>query len=191
MSHNKRWGIVFAVCECFPFFDGEWAICLKVTRWGLLKELMSGRNNNATCVLNVRVINLRKIALSPTVIDSNTLSTITINIHQKPNIFPSPWYRPMGIKLFICLFADWERNAWQWKEEKNRKLQSGEKNLLSHYLFISHMTNMQLNKQWLLRLVMKLNQTDCHLFLFHFPQRVPPECSKYELFVCQAPNLMM
>lgn len=90
--------------------------------------LISGRKKTTVhiCVVHVCVINFRGIALSQTVLDSNMLNTININIHQTLNIFSCPWYRPMGTKRFIMhIYADRKRNARLWRE--TRKLKMAEK----------------------------------------------------------------
>lgn len=115
--------------------------------------LISGRKKKTTayiCVVHVCVINLREIALSPTVLDSNVLSTININNHQTLNIFSYPWYRPMGTELFImpicrpeekCLVqTGGKKTKIGWKNRRKKN------SLLRHSLFISHMTNIQFNK---------------------------------------------
>lgn len=105
-------------------FDSEWAICHKPICYRLLNEHTADFRQEKTtahiCVVQVCVINLREIALSPAVLDSNTLSTININIHQILNIFSSPWYRPMGIKLFINAICRTEEKCLATEEGKKR-----------------------------------------------------------------------
>lgn len=105
--------------------------------------LISGSQTTAhICVVHVWVIHLREIALSSTVLDANTLSAININIRQILNIFPYPWYRPMGIKLFIMPICRPEEKCLTTEGEKiyNTKLKQGEKVggkicLVTAYLF--------------------------------------------------------
>lgn len=69
----------------FPSLEQEGAVHLTTTRWELLKSCRKEHNCRRTCH------KFDKIALSPTVIASNTLSAITINIHHRLTIFLSPW----------------------------------------------------------------------------------------------------
>lgn len=106
-------------------FDSEWTICHKPICCRLLNEHAADFRQEKTtvhiCVVHVCVIHLKEIALSPTVLDSNMLSTININIHQILNIFSSTWYRPMGIKLFINAICRTEEKCWATEEEKKKE----------------------------------------------------------------------
>lgn len=69
----------------FPSLNREGAIHPATTRWELLNSCRKEHNCRRTCH------KFDKIALSPTVIASNTLSAITINIRHRLTIFLSPW----------------------------------------------------------------------------------------------------
>lgn len=81
-------------------------------------RLISDRNNSSIFVCSMCVINLREIALSPTVLDSNTLSAININIHQTLNIFPHRDTDLWGLNYSLWLFADRKRKAWEIRNNK-------------------------------------------------------------------------
>lgn len=102
-------------------------------------------------MLHLCVINLREIALSPTVLDSNTLSTININIHQILNIFPPPWYRPTGNKLFIIPILQTGREMLDYRRGKLKQRENSKASLFMHCLSISLVTNVQLNKHYVWR----------------------------------------
>lgn len=103
-------------------FDSEWAICHKPICCRLLNEHAADFRQEKTtahiCVVHVCVINLREIALSPTVLDSNMLSTININIHQILNIFSPHDADLWGLNYSLMPFAERKRNAWLRKRGK-------------------------------------------------------------------------